>query len=819
VLTESTGIEVWEIFHSLKSSKLRPHFKTVFFNGSFATQANFDTLKKFIAVKVPLASCIRFVESLWVKQEMPQYGTNAAGEAMMVETADGFLTPQDPDCRFVGISGGVVFKGLNEWRFKTVNAHSVEKDRKPSAVGNTFKREDVDPCDWTFLPPQYFPPYLKSQGRLVDADSADSMVRPNQMNGVAYWKPIADAYAVANDGSSMTTPFVGGSTVGVSVGGNTVTKPVPDGTVTATTTNGDGSSTTTAALPDGSTQTVTGTGMHNTKSSLGKFSNGITPSARLPTTSQGLFSTQSPLPVGAHLHQNGSIAVVGNNITAVPFFAAGACCTSAAAGGASDVGLVSSGVSKSTCGQSGHGSASSHLASKRPDTQCSQNSEPPLWRVLFNYLVLLVLVIAQAALTAVSSACVRRKWFLWAVLMSVLVVTATATPSKNSAVASAPTQPAVEKPVLATAVFLPQVHTSSRIVVAAADSLRTPETAAPVRPLVPAPLVVDASQSVVPTNDKVWAGFWDSHLTRSQTPNHTHSRVDSSAQAAVQPKRRLSSDSSDNGCPVDFPFPSAQHSNVICYNTAALASADSGPCGSWCTQDVNIGTGCGSNTQRICTDALAPTASPTAALHCDTALWVDVDNLHCGGCTVLALLGNHGSCRKYCAAQQGGLDCVGSWEDADESCVKAGGNNGCDFEVTSSTDDIFECSVPATPNPTASPTAVPTAVPTEPTAAPTSTPSTNVGDTHTPTVSPTAAPTAAPTVSPTAAPTAVYTFPADGAELKIAVDLWFSNDVETRAQYGDISAWDTGQVTNMGGMFKRMPPLSMPTSVHGTRGR
>ena len=110
VLTESTGIEVWEIFHSLKSSKLRPHFKTVFFNGSFATPANFKTLNTFLTVKQPLASCIRFVESLWVKQEMPQYGTNTAGEAMMVETADGFLTPKDPDCRFLGISGGVVFK-------------------------------------------------------------------------------------------------------------------------------------------------------------------------------------------------------------------------------------------------------------------------------------------------------------------------------------------------------------------------------------------------------------------------------------------------------------------------------------------------------------------------------------------------------------------------------------------------------------------------------------------------------------------------------------------------------------------------------------
>jgi hypothetical protein len=97
-LTESTGIEVWEIFHSLKSSKLRPHFKTVFFNGSFATPANFKTFNAFITVKVPLASCIKLLESLWVKQEMPQYGTNTAGEAMMVETTDGFLTPKDLDC-------------------------------------------------------------------------------------------------------------------------------------------------------------------------------------------------------------------------------------------------------------------------------------------------------------------------------------------------------------------------------------------------------------------------------------------------------------------------------------------------------------------------------------------------------------------------------------------------------------------------------------------------------------------------------------------------------------------------------------------------
>jgi hypothetical protein len=85
VLTESTGIEVWEIFHSLKSSKLRPHFKAVFFNGSFATPTNFDTLN----AKLPLASCTRLAESMWV-QKAP---IRLAGDAMMVGNVDGFLAP------------------------------------------------------------------------------------------------------------------------------------------------------------------------------------------------------------------------------------------------------------------------------------------------------------------------------------------------------------------------------------------------------------------------------------------------------------------------------------------------------------------------------------------------------------------------------------------------------------------------------------------------------------------------------------------------------------------------------------------------------
>jgi hypothetical protein len=98
----------------------------------------------------------------------------------------------------------------------------------------------------------------------------------------------------------------------------------------------------------------------------------------------------------------------------------------------------------------------------------------------------------------------------------------------------------------------------------------------------------------------------------------------------------------------------------------------------------------------------SPTTSPTVLL-CDTSLWIDVDGHHCEECTVLALLTRYGSCRNYCAAQQGGLDCVGSWTDKTDGCVKSSGNNGCDSEPNSS-DDICECSVPATPSPTTGPT-------------------------------------------------------------------------------------------------------------------
>ena len=53
-------------------------------------------------------------------------------------------------------------------------------------------------------------------------------------------------------------------------------------------------------------------------------------------------------------------------------------------------------------------------------------------------------------------------------------------------------------------------------------------------------------------------------------------------------------------CPAAFPFASPRHNNVICYSDVSKANAGTGPCNSWCTLDVAMGSGCGSNSDRLC---------------------------------------------------------------------------------------------------------------------------------------------------------------------------------------------------------------------------
>lgn len=53
-------------------------------------------------------------------------------------------------------------------------------------------------------------------------------------------------------------------------------------------------------------------------------------------------------------------------------------------------------------------------------------------------------------------------------------------------------------------------------------------------------------------------------------------------------------------CPDRFPHPSPPFKNKICYTAGSYAARGVGPCGSWCTFDINVGGGCGPNDGRIC---------------------------------------------------------------------------------------------------------------------------------------------------------------------------------------------------------------------------
>merc|ERR1712146_646485 len=63
-------------------------------------------------------------------------------------------------------------------------------------------------------------------------------------------------------------------------------------------------------------------------------------------------------------------------------------------------------------------------------------------------------------------------------------------------------------------------------------------------------------------------------------------------------KKKLSNPcAKNNGA---FKFVARMHKSKICYNKAAYAKSGSGPCGSWCTLDVKVGSGCGNNKTRLC---------------------------------------------------------------------------------------------------------------------------------------------------------------------------------------------------------------------------
>jgi len=66
-------------------------------------------------------------------------------------------------------------------------------------------------------------------------------------------------------------------------------------------------------------------------------------------------------------------------------------------------------------------------------------------------------------------------------------------------------------------------------------------------------------------------------------------------------------------CPGAFPFRSVALPET-CFNEAQLATAGTGPCGSWCTFDLAVGEGCGPNEDHVCQAGLAPPPAPAVEM-------------------------------------------------------------------------------------------------------------------------------------------------------------------------------------------------------------
>ena len=100
-----------------------------------------------------------------------------------------------------------------------------------------------------------------------------------------------------------------------------------------------------------------------------------------------------------------------------------------------------------------------------------------------------------------------------------------------------------------------------------------------------------------------------------------------------------------SSCPKDYPFPThapPPFKGVICYKTQAEATAGEGPCGSWCTQSVDIGAGCGDNHQRLCgppPGAKSSSCHPSASL---ASCQAECDQEP--GCNAVNYNASHGCC-------------------------------------------------------------------------------------------------------------------------------------------------------------------------------
>ena len=112
----------------------------------------------------------------------------------------------------------------------------------------------------------------------------------------------------------------------------------------------------------------------------------------------------------------------------------------------------------------------------------------------------------------------------------------------------------------------------------------------------------------------------------------------SPAQAGVYGELDGCQDHGQGHCPADFPFPSASQEPTerqnLCYKTQPEAAKGQGPCGSWCTRDVRVGSGCGANTGRLCGLGSSCKPAPNIAAceaMCDTSSGCSAINYNSSG--------------------------------------------------------------------------------------------------------------------------------------------------------------------------------------------
>jgi len=116
------------------------------------------------------------------------------------------------------------------------------------------------------------------------------------------------------------------------------------------------------------------------------------------------------------------------------------------------------------------------------------------------------------------------------------------------------------------------------------------------------------------------------------------------------------------GCPANFPYPTKEpgpNRGAICYNSASAAAAGEGPCGSWCTNNVRVGDGCGDNRGRVCAPSNCLSTANVSAVEaaCDANAGCTAFNLHAShdGCLLACPPAAHGPPPK--SAEQ----CCGYW--------------------------------------------------------------------------------------------------------------------------------------------------------------